>query len=138
MAHLFQKILSLILYLAISILHSVKHSSPPHHCHGSLFSSYQTSRNLVLILHLTFYSSASITYPVPEGYIYVYVLINSKSWGTWVAQSVKCLSSGSSHNSRVLELSPMTGSLLSKQSASPAPCPPSTSVLVFSLSQISK
>ena len=54
----------------------------------------------------------------------VVVLIQFKRYklrGAWVAQSVKQGSGWSGHDLRVLESSPMLGSLLSGESASPSP-----------------
>ena len=49
----------------------------------------------------------------------LYTLITEKSWGAWVAQSVKCLTFdfGSGRDPRVMRLSPTLGSVLDVESA---------------------
>ena len=59
--------------------------------------------------------------------------------GAWVAQSVKLLTSGSGHALGVLGSSPMLGSLLSRESASPPLSAPLPALAVsLSLPQINK
>ena len=66
---------------------------------------------------------------------------NLNSWGSGVAQLVKCptLGFGSSHDPRVLGLSPRSGSALSREAASPSPsAPPPSRAFSLSLKRVNK
>ena len=61
------------------------------------------------------------------------ILLRRESWGAWVTQWVKASAFSSGHDLRVLGSSPTSGSLLSREPASPLSLPPSLPTCDLSL-----